>query len=252
LPQRVARGRKNPSLGIVNPHRNTAPGNREMAPMSTNAAHADHHAELPFDQWPVDAHVGRASLGKIGMWIFLISDALTFAGFLLGYAILRGGSTNWIPEGEPEFGINFTAGLTFLLICSSVTMVLAYAACVEGNRKRTLQFLGLTILGGLLFLCGQAQEYFGAFEFIFHHEGLLAEGLAWGESNRATTFFLITSFHGGHVLTGVTYLTVIFIRTAMGKYDGGNYNHIEMCGLFWHFVDLIWILVFTFVYLVPE
>jgi heme/copper-type cytochrome/quinol oxidase subunit 3 len=212
----------------------------------------DHHYERPFDQWPDDTQTGHASLGKLGMWIFLLSDALTFAGFLLAYAILRGGSETWAQPGEPaQFGINFTAGLTFLLICSSVSMVMAYASCVEGNRKRTVQWLMVTILGGVLFLCGQAQEYFGAFEFIFHHEGLIAEGLVFGNSHRATTFYLITSFHGMHVLSGTLYLIIICIRTAMGKYDGGNYNHIEMCGLFWHFVDLIWILVFTFVYLIP-
>ena len=219
-----------------------------------DAGHHDHdsHYERPFDLWPDDAHTGAASLGKIGMWIFLLTDAMTFGGFLLAYAILRGGSAEWAMPGEPEqFGINFTAGLTFLLICSSVSMVMAYAACVERNRKRTVQWLLVTILGGVLFLCGQAQEYFGTFEFIFHHKGLIADGLIFGGSNRATTFYLITSFHGMHVFSGTMYLIIICIRTAMGKYDGGNYNHIEMCGLFWHFVDLIWILVFTFVYLIP-
>ena len=141
-------------------------------------AHAadDHHDELPFDQWPEDPHTGRASLGKIGMWVFLLSDALTFAGFLLAYGILRGGAEQWVMPGEPvEFGINFTAGLTFLLICSSVTMVMAYASCVENNRKAATRWLLATAIGGTLFLCGQAQEYFGTFAFIFHHEGLIAE-----------------------------------------------------------------------------
>lgn len=219
--------------------------------MGTHAGD-DHHHELPFDQWPADQWTGRASIGKIGMWIFLLSDALTFAGFLLAYGILRGGAEQWIMPGEPvEFGINFTAGLTFLLICSSVTMVMAYAAIVEHNRKSAVRWLLVTALGGGLFLCGQMQEYFGAFEFLFHHKGLIADGLIFGNSARASTFYLVTSFHGMHVLTGTTYILVMALRTHLGKYDGGNYNHIEMCGLFWHFVDLIWILVFTFIYLVP-
>ena len=92
---------------------------------------------------------------------FLCSDALSFGGLLLAYGILRGSSTVWHHPGEPALGINFTAGLTFLLICSSVTMVLAHAAAVENKRKETLLFLGLTILGGALFLCGQYKEYFG-------------------------------------------------------------------------------------------
>ena len=212
-------------------------------------AHGDHHDLFPHD-YPVDAHFGQATMGKIGMWIFLLSDAFSFGGLLLGYGILRGGANEWIHKDEPALGINFTAGLTFVLICSSVTMVLAYAAQVEKDRKKTLMWLGLTILGGVLFLCGQMQEYFGAFHWLTGSEGLVAEGLHFGQSHRATTFYCITGFHGMHVTTGVLYLSVMWLRTAMGKYDNGNYNHLEVAGLFWHFVDLVWILVFTFVYLI--
>ena len=199
------------------------------------------------EHWQPDAHYGTASLGKIGMWFFLCSDALSFGGLLLAYGILRGQSTKWINPGEPELGINFTAGLTFLLICSSVTMVLAHAAAVENKRKEMLMFLGLTILGGVLFLTGQFKEYFG-----IAGPGLIEEGLVFGHSAYASTFYLITSFHGCHVLTGVIYLSVIFIRALLGQFEGGKHNHIEIAGLFWHFVDLVWIIVFTFVYLVPN
>jgi len=128
-------------------------------------------------------------------------------------------------------------------------MVLAHAAAVEGNRKKLVGFLGLTILGGCLFLCGQMQEYFGIFHSLGLGEGLIAEGLHFGASSYANTFFVVTSFHGCHVLAGTIYLTVMCIRSAMGKYDGGKHDHIEILGLFWHFVDLVWILVFTFIYL---
>jgi len=246
---------------------------RSKTPMSAEAAaaHDHHHHHAPRQEdYPVDPHYGQATGGKLGMWVFLLSDALTFAGFLLGYAILRGGTKPWIPEGLPELGINFTAILTFLLICSSVTMVLAFQAASEQNRKETLKYLGLTIFGGALFLCGQYKEYFGfdllgGFVANFHAdwgawlaEGLTDEGLFFGTlggseySAYGSTFYMITAFHGMHVFTGVSYLIVIFIRTYMGKYDDGNTNHIEICGLFWHFVDLVWILVFTFVYLIPE
>jgi cytochrome c oxidase subunit 3 len=209
--------------------------------------HHDDHGGDPHEAWPPDPHFGSASLGKIGMWFFLCSDALSFGGLLLAYGILRGQSTQWHHPGEPELGINFTAGLTFLLICSSVTMVLAHAAAVENKRKDMLLFLGLTILGGALFLCGQYKEYFG-----IGGPGLIDEGLVFGHSAYASTFYLITSFHGCHVLTGVIYLSVIFIRALMGQFDGGKHNHIEIAGLFWHFVDLVWIIVFTFIYLVPS
>jgi cytochrome c oxidase subunit III len=225
------------------------------------SAHA-HSEPLPHE-FPTDPHFGRATLGKIGMWFFLLSDAMSFGGLLLGYGILRGGADTWrcteaaksagqCAAVEPSLGINFTAGLTFLLICSSVTMVLAYAAALEKNRKKTVQFLALTVFGGALFLCGQMQEYFGTFRAIFHHVGLIEEGLAWGASHYATTFYVITSFHGLHVLTGVIYLSTMTLRFAMGKYPDFNYNHLELAGLFWHFVDLVWIIVFTVVYLIPN
>ncbi len=212
------------------------------ATVAGHAEHGDEHGSVVSQ----DEHMGTASLGKLGMWIFLLSDGFSFGGLLLAYGILRGGSKLWIDPalGEPKLGINFTAVLTFLLICSSVTMVLAHAAAVEGNRKKLCTYLGLTILGGVLFLCGQYEEYFG----IFGH-GLVNEGLKFGQSAYASTFYVTTSFHGLHVLTGVIYLTVMLIRSAMGKYDHGNHDHIEIAGLFWHFVDLVWILVFTFIYL---
>jgi heme/copper-type cytochrome/quinol oxidase subunit 3 len=107
--------------------------------------------------------------------------------------------------------------------------------------------LGLTILGGASFLVGQYHEYFG-----IASEGLVAEGLVFGQSHRATTFYLITSFHGLHVATGVLLLCVAFVKTATGAYSVNRDDGLESIGLFWHFVDLVWILVFTFVYLIPE
>jgi cytochrome c oxidase subunit 3 len=193
--------------------------------------------------WPDDRFMGRASALKVGVWIFLVSDALSFGGLLLAYAILRAGARVWWHAGEPPLGINFTAGLTFLLICSSVTMVLGVAAAREGRRSATAGYLALTMLGGILFLTGQYHEYFG-----IHGPGLVEHGLLFGHSARATTFFLITSFHGFHVLSGVVLLAVTLARTWRGR---SSADAVEAVGLFWHFVDLVWILVFTFVYLIP-
>src|ERR1044071_4164316 len=115
---------------------------------SAIAASADEHAteEHRHDERPLppDAHFGDATPGKIGMWVFLLSDANMFAGLLLAYGVLRAGSDVWRPPEQPELGINFTAGLTFLLICSSVTMVLAHAAMTERDRKKAVRFLLLT------------------------------------------------------------------------------------------------------------
>jgi cytochrome c oxidase subunit III len=210
------------------------------------AAASLHGAPHPTVAWPPERFMGRASALKLGMWIFLLSDAFSFAGLLLSYGVLRARAARWWPAGEPALGINFTAALTFLLICSSVTMVLAVAAAREGKRRQTAALLALTILGGALFLLGQVHEYFG-----IASDGLLAQGLRPGSSHRATTFYVITSFHGAHVFTGVVVLTVMLLRTLRGHFDGGRHDAIESAGLFWHFVDLVWILVFTFVYLWP-
>jgi cytochrome c oxidase subunit 3 len=191
--------------------------------------------------------MGQASALKVGMWIFLISDALTFGGLLLAYGILRAGARQWWAPGEPPLGITFTAGLTFLLICSSVTMVLAVGAAAEGRPVAARRGLALTMLGGVLFLCGQAHEYLGIWE-----PGLIARGLVLGHSARATTFYVITSFHGLHVLTGVILLGLVRRRVGRpGRPAGADADVVEAAGLFWHFVDLVWILVFTFVYLIP-
>jgi cytochrome c oxidase subunit 3 len=187
--------------------------------------------------------MGRASALKLGMWIFLLSDAFSFGGLLITYGVLRAASGVWWAAGEPALGINFTAGLTFLLICSSVTMVMAVAASRAGQRRQTTMYLALTALGGVLFLLGQVHEYFG-----IASAGLLEQGLRFGGSHRATTFYVVTSFHGAHVLTGVIVLLVMLGRTLR---QGLRPDAIESAGLFWHFVDLVWILVFTFVYLIP-
>jgi heme/copper-type cytochrome/quinol oxidase subunit 3 len=185
---------------------------------------------------------GASSTGKIGMWIFLLSDAFSFVGLLLGYGMLRNGSQVWHHPGEPELSVNFAALLTIVLVSSSMSMVMALTAAVERNRSQLLFFLGLTILGGVLFLAGQAHEY----------RVLMHEGLIFGHSAYASTFYVITSFHGLHVFTGVVYMLFIFFRGVRGRYDHGDYREVELVDLFWHFVDLVWVFVFTFVYLIPS
>lgn len=204
------------------------------------------HGHVDNRPFPPDEYFGDATPGKIAMWFFLLSDAFMFGGLLLAYGILRGGATVWHHPGEPHLGVNFTAGLTFLLICSSVTMVLAFAGAIEKNRKQTAMYLGLTALGGMLFLCGQYQEYFG----IVGH-GLTKEGLVFGHSAYASTFYVVTSFHGCHVFTGVVILlaTMVAVLRKSGEVTTDEAHMIEVVGLFWHFVDLVWILVFTLVYL---
>jgi cytochrome c oxidase subunit 3 len=163
-----------------------------------------HSHEADARPFPPDEYLGNATPGKVGMWVFLLSDAFMFGGLLLAYGIMRGGADVWHHPGEPLLGINFTAGLTFLLICSSVTMVLSLAAAGENDRKGMVKYLALTAVGGMLFLTGQYYEYFG----LFGHGGLIEHGLHFGESAYASTFYVTTAFHGCHVFTGVVLLLI--------------------------------------------
>ena len=188
----------------------------------------------------VEPTFGAATTGKVGMWIFLVTDAMTFGGLLLAYGILRAGNREW-PGPTTVLGIPFTAVMTFVLIVSSLTMVLGLDAAKRGDRRGTVRLLLATALGGVLFLCGQVYEY----------RHLIHEGFTLPSGNFPATFYVITSFHGGHVFTGVCYLLITAFGVARGKYLENGANFVEITGLFWHFVDLVWILVFTLVYLIP-
>lgn len=191
-----------------------------------------------------DAQFGKASPGKIGMWLFLVTDAMSFSGFLIAYAILRA-TKEWPTPAKALGGVGLSGFMTFLLICSSVSMVLTIDACKHKDRQGMLNWLLFTIVGGASFLGIQMFEY----HHLITELGMSFNSYAHGTSLFASTFFSITGFHGLHVLSGVIYLIVMYIKARNGDFDNGDYNMLEIAGLFWHFVDLVWILVFTFVYL---
>ena len=181
------------------------------------------------------------SWGKLGMWLFLAGDAMSFGGLIVGYGILRHASTKW-PVPAEVLGINLTAFMTFVLIVSSVTMVQSLAAIQNGDKARFKKFMGFTILGGLFFLGCQAYEW----THLIGHT-LPQYNLSFSNDLFATTFFVLTGFHGMHVSGGVIYNICVFLAVNRGRYEA---KHVEIAGLYWHFVDLVWILIFTFVYLI--
>ncbi|MFP4598413.1 MAG: heme-copper oxidase subunit III [Persicimonas sp.] len=189
--------------------------------------------------------------GKIGMWTFLVMDAMTFAGFLAGYARLRWTPGSGWPNPYEEFGvvgIQLTAFNTFVLICSSVSMVHVLSETIQGNMERARKWMLFTILGGLLFLGIQGFEWTHLIMDVWPY-------LIGGEAvdynvNFAGTFLSLTGFHGAHVSVGVMYNIILYLAMKRGKITQKNSSIIEIAGLYWHFVDLIWILVFTFVYLI--
>jgi cytochrome c oxidase subunit 3 len=202
--------------------------------MSQAATHAVEAAETPLTP---------ESWGKLGMWIFLAGDAVGFGVLLAGYGIMRATSADW-PNPYEVLGINLTAAMTFLLICSSVTMVKALEWLGKGDRAQAIKFLLATALGGAIFVSLQAYEWTHLI-----HRGLHINGNPWGASLFGTTFYLVTGFHGLHVTGGVIYLLVIARYVMNRPSPATTYNAVEICGLYWHFVDLVWIMVFTFLYL---
>lgn len=177
--------------------------------------------------------------GKLGMWLFLCSEIMFFAGLIGAYIVLRAGAPSWPRPGE-VLNIPLTGLNTFILICSSVTMVKAFYWCHEGNKKKISQHLGLTLLFGIIFLSIQAFEYLKLVE-----HGLIPQKNLYG-----TCFYVLTCFHGCHVFGGVIAVLVIFIRSLFGHFTRERHAPVELVGLYWHFVDLVWIILFTIVYLI--
>lgn len=183
----------------------------------------------------------RVSWGKLMMWLFLLSDTLTFGGLLIGYGYSRLSNPAW-PRPDEVFNVGLVGFMTFVLICSSATMAAAVAAARREAWHDAARFLGLTILGGVLFLGLQAYEWSH-----FIHEGARPWANPWGVPLFSATFFVITGFHGLHVTAGVIYLATVLARALRRRYTADG---VEVAGLYWHFVDLVWVFIFTLLYLI--
>lgn len=202
--------------------------------------------------------------GKIMMWFFLVSDAFTFSGFLVYYGAQRFSRTTWpdpdevfqsIPGiADSGYPLVFVGIMTFILIMSSVTMVMAVEAGHRGSKKEVVNWMLWTILGGIVFLGCQAGEWAH-----LHHEGYWWGTIPEyykgadiiGAQQFANLFFTITGFHGFHVFTGIVINVIVLGMTLANVFHRrGTYIMVEKVGLYWHFVDLVWVFVFTFFYLV--
>ncbi len=236
---------------------------------------------IEFDQkkaWQGGESPFRMSYGKVFMWFFLVSDALTFSGLLCAYGFIRHKYSGVWPLAENVFThfpfvkshvpLAYVGLMTFILIMSSVTMVLAVESGHRNNRKGVTIWLFLTIIGGLMFVGSQAWEWWHFIEGTEHgalrnvwdvEQGKYVQQTfnganmfvnEYGVPQFANFFFFITGFHGFHVFSGVMINIVIFINVLIGTYEKrGHYEMIEKVGLYWHFVDLVWVFVFTFFYL---
>ena len=185
---------------------------------------------------------------KLGMWVFLLSEVMFFTSLIGSYVILRFAHPDHWTDPGVILNVPLTAGNTFLLICSSVTMVKAFAAIQGGDQKGLQRWLLATVLIGAAFVGVQAYEYIALSGegFVPMLDGYDVEG---GPLYGAT-FYAMTGFHGAHVSIGVLCLIFVYIRALRGDYAADSLEGVEVIGLYWHFVDLVWILLFTIVYLI--
>ncbi len=178
---------------------------------------------------------------KLTMWLFLISDAVTFGAILFGYGYLRTASNDWPTPFKFSPSILNVTIMTFVLITSSLTMLGAVDSAKAGQKAKANRFLWSTILLGVIFACLHIREWFGLID-----EGVRLFQNPWGSPLFGATFFSITGLHLLHVISGVVAIAVISRGFSRGSLTAG---HVETAGLYWHFVDLVWMFVVPLVYL---
>jgi heme/copper-type cytochrome/quinol oxidase subunit 3 len=187
-------------------------------------------------------HVTSTGLSnnKLAMWLFLGSECLLFGGLISTYMLYRGRhSENLGPD--QLWDIPFTSASSFVLLMSSLTMVLAVSAANRRDERNTRLWLSVTALLGSLFVAGQVYEFTTFYR----------EGLGFTTSLFSSSFFTLTGFHGAHVSVGIVMLMALVGMMSKDKVPGDRAEVVELVGLYWHFVDIIWILIFTLVYLIP-
>jgi heme/copper-type cytochrome/quinol oxidase subunit 3 len=193
-----------------------------------HAAHGVHHTSTGL------------SNNKLAMWLFLGSECLLFGGLISTYMLYRGRHS---AEGGPDqyWDIPFTSASSFVLLMSSLTMVLAVTAAKRNDQRNTKLWLTVTALLGSLFVAGQVYEF-----TVFYREGL-----GFTTSLFSSSFYTLTGFHGVHVTVGIIMLLATVGMLSKNRIPGDKAETVEMVGLYWHFVDIVWILIFTLVYLIP-
>ena len=226
------------------------------------------HAHAAAMRPPAQAEPGAGVYTeKLGMWVFLGSEVMFFTALIGSYIILRfAHPVAWATPGQ-ILNVPVTAVNTFLLICSSVTMVKAFAAIQEGDQKMLRFWLTATVIIGATFVSVQVFEYLQLAREGFLPSGYvpgshLAESAETGAAYEGgaplphsvglygSTFYTMTGFHGFHVTMGVVCMTFVTVKAFRGGYTVQDHRGVEVIGLYWHFVDLVWIILFTIVYLI--
>ena len=204
--------------------------------------------------WSADKQTFDVPWGKLMMWIFLLSDTFIFSIFLTGYMTVRLSATDSWPNPSEVFALEIAghhlpliliAIMTFALITSSGTMAMAVNFAYRGDKRKTVMLMAATAVLGASFVSMQAFEW----SKLILQEGVRPWGNPMGAAQFGSTFFMITGFHGLHVTAGVIYLSIVARKVGRGDYEEKGYAIVEIAGLYWHFVDLVWVFIFAFFYL---
>ncbi len=201
------------------------------------------HAPAPSGHADDHSHHATAtglSNEKVAMWAFLGSECLLFGALIATYLVYKGRSING-PFPKDIYDIPFTSASSFILLMSSLTMVLAVSSIERNDHKRLRLWLTITALLGSSFIAGQIYEFTA-----FVREGLTLKTNLFGSS-----FFVLTGFHGVHVTLGILMLLSLVNLSRRGKITQAKAETVEIVGLYWHFVDVVWIVIFTVIYLIP-
>ena len=211
-------------------------------------AETGHHEHVLVEALGAEAGEHQTSTGisneKLGMWVFLASECLLFGGLITTYLLYRSPDRNepGTPLPEDVFDIPFTSVSSFVLLMSSLTMVLALASIQRGDHPQTRVWLFTTAALGMTFISGQVYEF-----TTFYREGLGLTTNLFGSA-----FYTLTGFHGVHVSAGIIMLLSLLVMSLTGRLPTERYETVEIVGLYWHFVDIVWIVIFTVVYLIPS
>jgi cytochrome c oxidase subunit 3 len=209
-----------------------------------SASEAALRASVVRDEWAGGGSPFAIGSKKLGMWLFIVSDAITFASMLIAYSYVRVASTNWPMPFKFVPSIANATVMTAILLSSSLTMVMGVRASKLGNRSGVVKWLLATMLGGILFDVLHLREWLGLID-----EGVTLFKNPWGNPLFGASFFGLTGLHMTHVTIGVVYLAGVAWGTSRGKYSDED---VEVSGLYWHFVDLVWMFIFPLVYLMSN
>jgi len=182
---------------------------------------------------------GGISSSLLGMVLFIASEVMFFGGLFGAYFTIRGAAPEWPPPGNPHLSTAYAAVLTTILVTSSVTMQFGVWSIRRNDSRRLIMWLAISLLLGLAFLCGQALEY----------ANLFREGMTLSSGVYGSTFFTLTGFHGAHVAGGAAFILIVLLRARSRQFTDRHHDTVEMASYYWHFVDVVWIGLFSTIYL---